>query len=334
MISFILIVLGVALFLYLMLGGADFGAGIIEIFTGKRSEHTITKAIAPVWEANHIWLILVVVIVFNGFPKVYATLSNSLHIPIMIVLMGIIFRGTAFTFRHYDVDDKDIHHYYSLFFRVSSVLTPFFLGVILGAMVLGRVTLDLEQGFYAMYIAPWLNSFCVAMGLFTISLCSYLAAIFLVGESKEADEIARFHQLIKWTLSTSLITGLLVFITAAYEGATLLQDFLASPLSLGLMLLASCLIPFVLKYIRIYSVWRIRRVVAIQIALILSGWAYVQYPIFIKLSDGSALTIQNCHAPAATFQQLTIAVVIGLSIILPALAYLFKVFKSQRLIQS
>lgn len=333
MILFILIVLGVALFLYLILGGADFGAGVIEIFTGKRSIHTITKAIAPVWEANHIWLILVVVIVFNGFPKVYATLSNYLHIPIMIVLMGIIFRGTAFTFRHYDVDDATTHPYYSLFFRLSSLITPFFLGVILGAMVLGRMTVDPHAGFYALYIAPWFNIFCFSMGFFVVSLCSYLAAIFLVGESKEESEIRRFHQLIKQTLACAIVSGTLVFASAQWSGSSLVQDFLASPISLLFLFLASALIPLILKYIRIFSVWRIRKVVVVQVALILWAWALVQYPIFIKFSNGDFLSIDNCHAPHSTFQQLTIAIVIGLCIILPALGYLFKVFKQPTTVQ-
>ncbi|BDS09672.1 cytochrome d ubiquinol oxidase subunit II [Aureispira anguillae] len=327
MILFILLVLGVALFLYLILGGADFGAGVIEIFTGKRSIHTITKAIAPVWEANHIWLILVVVIVFNGFPKVYATLSNYLHIPIMIVLMGIIFRGTAFTFRHYDVDQTQPHPYYNLFFRLSSIITPFFLGVLLGAMVLGKMTVDESQGFYAVYIAPWFNGFCFSMGLFVVSLCSYLAAIFLVGESKKESEIRRFHKLIKQTLASAIVSGMLVFASAQWYGASLVDDFLASPISLLFIFLASALIPLILKYIRIFSVWRIRKVVVVQIAFILWAWALVQYPVFIKFSNGEFLSIDNCHAPIRTFEQLTLAIVIGLSIILPALGYLFKVFK-------
>src|SRR5512135_2983436 len=99
MTNFIIIVLGIAVLLYVILGGADFGAGIVEIFTGKKGIKTISGAIAPVWEANHIWLILAVVILFNGFPHVYASLTTYLHIPLLIILIGIILRGTAFTFR-------------------------------------------------------------------------------------------------------------------------------------------------------------------------------------------------------------------------------------------
>ena len=127
MLSIIIIILGVSFVLYTILGGADFGAGIIETFAGRKGERTISKALAPVWEANHVWLILAVVILFTGFPQVYSSISTALHIPLMLVLLGIIFRGTAFTFRHYDVKQDHTHKYYTLLFKVSSFITPFFL---------------------------------------------------------------------------------------------------------------------------------------------------------------------------------------------------------------
>ena len=116
MLTLIILVLGVAFILYALLGGADFGAGIIETFAGEKGERTISRAIAPVWEANHVWLILAVVILFTGFPRIYSSLSLVLHIPLMLVLVGIIFRGCAFTFRHYDVVHDQSHRYYTFFF--------------------------------------------------------------------------------------------------------------------------------------------------------------------------------------------------------------------------
>ena len=111
MLILIITILGVSFILYTLLGGADFGAGIIETFAGRKGEQTVSRAIAPVWEANHVWLILAVVILFTAFPVVYASLSLVLHIPLMLVLIGIILRGTAFTFRHYDVIDDKSHRY-------------------------------------------------------------------------------------------------------------------------------------------------------------------------------------------------------------------------------
>src|SRR5215208_5282639 len=134
MLTIIIIILGVSFILYALLGGADFGAGIIETFAGTKGEKTISKAMAPVWEANHVWLILAVVILFTAFPAVYSSLSLVLHIPLMVVLIGIIFRGTAFTFRHYDIIHDSSHKYYTILFKLSSFITPVFLGIVLGAM--------------------------------------------------------------------------------------------------------------------------------------------------------------------------------------------------------
>lgn len=128
MTDIIIFVLGISVLLYVLLGGADFGAGIIEIFTGKKGIDTISKAIAPVWEANHIWIILAIVILFTGFPHVFASLTTYLHIPLLIILVGIVFRGTAFTFRYYDVIKDNTHKYYTVLFRISSLLTPLFFG--------------------------------------------------------------------------------------------------------------------------------------------------------------------------------------------------------------
>src|SRR3990170_3052155 len=119
MLTLIIIILGASFVLYTILGGADFGAGIIETFAGSKGEKTISKAIAPVWEANHVWLILAIVILFSGFPQVYSAISVSLHIPLMIVLIGIVLRGSSFTFRHYDVAHDRTHNYYTVFFKVS-----------------------------------------------------------------------------------------------------------------------------------------------------------------------------------------------------------------------
>ncbi|MEH6408722.1 MAG: cytochrome d ubiquinol oxidase subunit II, partial [Leeuwenhoekiella sp.] len=127
----VIIILGISVVLYTLLGVADFGAGIVEIFIGKKGQETIAKAIGPVWEANHMWLILIVVILFNGFPKVYTVFSTALHIPILIFLIGVIARGTAFVFRHYDAFTDKSEKYYSIIFRYGSVIAVVFLGVLL-----------------------------------------------------------------------------------------------------------------------------------------------------------------------------------------------------------
>ena len=329
MLTLIIIILGGSFLLYTLLGGADFGAGIIETFAGKRETVTISKAIAPVWEANHVWLILAIVILFTGFPFVYSSLSTVLHIPLMIVLLGIIFRGSAFTFRHYDVMLDKAHKYYTLLFRISSFITPIFLGIVLGAMILGRITFDTSQSFYTVFMAPWLNIFCISMGIFSASLFAYISAVFLVGETKIERERKMYVLFSKRFMLLTMVTGFMVFVTAEIEGHNLLREFFHSTPSIIMVVLASVLCPIIwyfLKRDKNKTVY-LRIGMGVQVTLILAGWFFIQFPVLIKLQNGTQLTFFNTQAPEATLQQLVIALLVGLVLVIPGFVYLFKVFK-------
>src|ERR1700742_2844069 len=136
-----------AIVLYFLLGGADFGAGIIELFTSDGNKHrtrrTMYQAIGPIWEANHMWLVIAVVILFVGFPDIYSKMCTYLHIPILIMLMGIIARGTAFAFRNYDaIKGERTQRLYNHIFVYSSFLTPLFLGIIAGSVISRQIDFD------------------------------------------------------------------------------------------------------------------------------------------------------------------------------------------------
>jgi len=329
MLILVVIILGVSFILYTLLGGADFGAGIVETFAGKREEITISRAMAPVWEANHVWLILAVVILFTGFPLVYASLSWVLHIPLMMVLLGIIMRGTAFTFRHYDVHQGRSHKYYSFLFRVSSFITPVFLGMILGAMILGQISLDRSGGFYNLFIAPWLNWFCFTMGLFTACLFAYLASVFLVGETKIERERIKYAKFSKYSMIATMILGLLVFIIAETEGHSLTRTFLHSAPSIIMLVIAVLLGPVVWHFLnkeKNKTVY-LRVGTGIQVTAILVGWFYIQFPVLIEVKNAGELTFYNTQAPPATLEQLLIALIVGLLLVIPGFIFLFRVFK-------
>ena len=195
MVYVVIAYLWTAILLYLLLGGADFGAGIIELFTSDnnkdRTSITMSRTIGPIWEANHMWLIIVIVILFTGFPDIYASVSTYLHIPLLIMLMGIIARGTAFAFRHYDAVEDYMQVIYNKVFRYSSFVTPFFLGIIAASAVSGTINPD-AKGFIDAYIFSWLHFFSLSVGLFTVCICGYLAAIFLIGETQTPQEERRY----------------------------------------------------------------------------------------------------------------------------------------------
>lgn len=327
MLVLIIIILATAFILYTLLGGADFGAGIIETFAGRGEQSTISKAIAPVWEANHVWLILAVVILFTGFPMVYSSLSLVLHIPLLLVLLGIIFRGSAFTFRYYDVKKDHTHKYFTALFKISSFITPVFLGMTLGAMIFGAIDFNPSSGFYAQFMEPWLNIFCFAMGLFSASLFAYIASVFLISEVKDEKEFNKYRRIAKRAALCTIAMGLFVFIIAEMEHHHLLRQFLHSPISISCFIIACFLIPLMFRFINRKQNFYLRAGIGIQVTAILIGWFAIQYPVLIKVKNGQDLTFFNTQAPASTQLQLLIALIVGLIVIIPAFIYLFRVFK-------
>src|SRR5678809_1129908 len=181
-----------SLVLYALLGGADYGGGVWDLFAfgprARAQRKLIAAAISPVWEANHVWLILVIVILFTAFPPPFAAIATALHIPITLLLIGIVLRGTAFTFRTYDVQRDDVQRRWSLIFSIASIITPILLGTILGAIASGSIRVEngaLTTGFFNSWLAP----FPFAVGFFALALFAFLAAVYLTVEA--GDEALR-----------------------------------------------------------------------------------------------------------------------------------------------
>lgn len=326
--------LGVALVLYCLFAGADFGAGILECLSRTafrvQERELVTHAIAPVWEANHVWIVLVVVILFNGFPPAYSQLSTTFHIPITLMLIGIVLRGCAFTFRHYDAVRDGSQRYYNSVFAWSSLLTPWFLGVIAGGVTLGRSPLY-SADFYAAYVAPWCNLFCASMGLFVCALFAFLAAVYLLGETDDAALRPPLARQALGAQAAVIVGGLGVFAAAQLDGLPLAARFLADPVSLACMALATALPLPLLWLIRRDRVLLARGLAAAQGVLILGGWFRLQYPVLIaQTGNGSSagLTYLQAAAPLATQKQLFYALIVGVMLIFPALYFLLRIFKS------
>lgn len=324
----IIFFLAFSLVFYVLFGGADFGAGVLQMITRKENREEITHAIGPVWEANHVWLILVVVILFMGFPKIYSVLSTYLHIPVLLMLIGIILRGTAFAFMHYDaIRDRSVLLYEGTF-RLSSLITPIFLGTIAGAIMLGRIDPE-ARGFYERFMAPWFNGFSFSVGIFTLCLFTFLAAVFMIAETKNSEKRAEFIRNAKWLQSASVLSGLFVFLLSYMYDLPLGHIFWNSPIALSCMILATVSLPVLWFFLNRASALGSRFVAGFQILLVLLGWFGVQYPEVIRMKDAS-LTFYNTAAPESTQLQLVLALVIGSVIILPSLFYLMKTFKGEQ----
>lgn len=321
-----------AILLYFLLGGADFGAGIIELFTSpknrSKTRNTMYHAIGPVWEANHMWLIIAIVILFVAFPKVYTTMSVYLHIPLAIMLVGIIARGTAFVFRHYDAVKDQMQEVYHKIFIYSSFITPLFLGIIAGSVISGQID-NQANDFLSAYVYGWFNWFSIAVGLFTVALCGFLAAIYLIGESKADTDKRRFIKKAEMMNIAAVFIGMLVFLAAYIEGVPLMNWIFKDSVGLAAVVLASLSL-ILLWYLLLKGKTKILRVLAgFQVTMILLAISYAHFPNFIRFKDGTALSLYETIAPIKTVESLGWALLLGSLLILPFLGYLFYKFQQK-----
>lgn len=333
MFYWILVVVAVSLIFYVLFGGADFGAGIIEIFTPRRfdskaAQEITYRAIGPVWEANHIWVIILAVVLMSVFPRAWGTMVTALHIPLTLLLIGIVLRGTSFMFRHYDAYQDRTRTVYSVVFAVSSLLTPFFLGITAGAVTFGQISLE-PSSYYESFVAPWLNPFSLAVGIFTTSIFTFLAAAYLIGEAANAPALQQHFQ--RLALVSNVVTvaaGGVVFITAVGQNA-LFSRFIGSGIAILAVILATLALPLFWWAVRHGRYMLIRLVAGFQILMVLLAWLWVEFPILVNLRDAEPLTVYNTAAPDITVNVLGVVLIIGVLVIFPLLGYLLYTFKRQ-----
>jgi len=308
-----------ALTAYVILGGADFGGGVLDIVaTGSGApaqRAAVAEAMGPVWEVNHVWLIFVLVATWTCFPVAFANMFTALSVPLIIALAGIVLRGAAFAFRHYAVEAGARAQYMGFVFGAASILTPVFLGDAIGTLVSG----SLNPLFAA--ASPWLRPFPIAIGLFALSLCALLAAVFLTVETHGwLQAVFRRRALIAW-LATAVMG--VAALGAAYDGAPYMfhaltsgpaRPWFAFALGVGLITLW-CLVR------RRYRAARATAVA--QVAAVLWAWAAAQYPYVIV----PWLTITAAAAPRQTLLDFLVMTGAGMAVLLPSLWLLFAVFK-------
>ncbi len=311
--------------LYVILGGADFGAGIVELMTKKKNrkytEKLMYESIAPVWEANHMWLIIAIVILFVGFPEIYTTMSTYLHIPLVLMLLGIIARGTAFTFRHYDAVEDRWQIIYTQIFYYASLLTPFFLGLIAAATVSQSINPDAKT-FLDLYIYSWLNWFGISVGLFVVALCAYLASIFSLREASDKLELNLMIKKSHQTMIFVVITGILVFATAYISGIPLVKWVFSKPLGVMAVSFATVSLGLILRAMHIKKLLPVRALAGFQIIMILVAATYQHNPNIILLGNGEHLSLLRHIAAEKTIVALGWALILGSLFILPFLFYL------------
>jgi len=333
MIYVVIVFLWAAILLYILLGGADFGAGIIELMTAKsnksRTRKTMYKAIGPIWEANHMWLIIAIVILFVGFPKIYTTVSVYLHIPLVCMLLGIIARGTAFVFRNYDAVKDEMQNIYTPIFVYSSLITPFFLGVIAASSVSGRIDPQATD-FLSAYVFSWLNWFSVAIGVFTVSICGYLATIFIIGQTENESDRNHFVRKAYRAIMVVMLCGALVFVSAYIDNIPLVLWIFGDAPGVIAIFAASISLLVMLPALNRNKPILLRLLAGFQVTMILFAATYTHFPDIVLLKGGNNLSLLTHQGQAKTIASLGYALLIGSVFILPALIYLIYSFQNKQ----
>jgi cytochrome d ubiquinol oxidase subunit II len=308
---------------YVLLGGADYGGGLWDLLasgpTAERQRTTIARAIGPVWEANHVWLIIAVVIVFAGFPRAFAVMSTYLHVPLLVVLMGIVTRGSAFVFRAYGSDDPRRGRYWGRTFAGASTVTPLFLGIVVGALTEGRLPATPEGTFADVFIRPWLTPFAVSVGVFALALFGFLAAVYLTLESDDDDERAAFR---RRALSSGVAVGALAAMVLLLAPPDVRDGLIASTWAVPLHVATAACAAAALGLLWAGQYAMARLAAAAQSSLILWGWALTQYPYAIR----PHLTIAAAAAPENVQLMLLQVLGMGAVILIPSLLFLFAIF--------
>ena len=308
---------------YVLLGGADFGAGFWDLLAGSAEggapqRQRIAQSIGPVWEANHVWLIFALVVTWTGFPTVFASIASTLYIPLTIVAFGIILRGSAFAFRK-TVTEVAVQRIFGLSFALSSVITPFFLGMIAGAIASGRVPLGVAQG---NVISSWLNPTSVVGGALAVEVAAYLAAVYLIRDCDRAgnSQMASYFRL--RALVMGVVTGVTALLGIAvlhadapllYSGLThrglplVILSALAGALSIGLLLLNHHV--------------AVRLTAALAVVSVLWAWGAAQYPDILS----GTVTVSAAAAPQPTLVVLVITLAVGTVLLIPSLLLLYGV---------
>ncbi|MFF4810124.1 cytochrome d ubiquinol oxidase subunit II [Micromonospora chersina] len=318
--TFAAVVLFIGVTAYAVLGGADYGAGFWDLTAGgarrgRHSRHLIDQTLAPVWEANHVWLIFCLVMLWTGFPSAFAAIMTTLYIPLGLAALGIVVRGSGFAFRKVVVK-TDHQRATGAAFATSSVITPFFLGTVAGGIASGRVPADGHGD----PVTSWINPTSLLGGVLAVGVCAFVAAVFLTAEARTRADARLEGWFRRRAQASAVATGAVALagIAILHADAGRLFDGLTGR-GLPLVLVsAACGLASVFLLHRAPP--RLLQALAVGAAgTVVIGWGVAQYPYLL----GTHLRVGEAAAPDATLASLTLVAAAALLLVVPAMALLF-----------
>lgn len=306
---------------YAVFGGADFGAGFWALLAGPskrgdRVREVISRAIGPVWEANHVWLIFVLVVLWTSFSAVFAAIMSTLFIPLSLAALGIVLRGSGFAFQH--VAGKARNRRLSeRFFGVASLLTPFFMGTVVGAIASGRVPPGNAQGDQ---LSSWLNAVSLITGLLFVATSAYLSAVFLIHDSRRFGDPEMESYFSKRALWAALGSGAIAVAALLVYRAD--DRYIYDGLTSGgiPLVIASVLCGFGVIVLLIRDRPRGTRVLAVgAVVTMVWAWGVAQFPYLLP----QRVTVAQAAAVSETLTEVLIVFVVAVLVVLPSLGLLF-----------
>jgi cytochrome d ubiquinol oxidase subunit II len=333
MLEILISILLLSIVTYTILAGADLGTGILEIFTSKHDDHKQSllslKALKPVWEVNHIWIGLIVIILFTVFPRAFFQIFTIFALPVFFIFSGLFIRAIAFTLKT-EAKYSNISLIVKCF-DYSSLWITFWMGNLVGALVQGKMTYA-PSGFIQGFVSPWFSLFPALTGLFLIGLFAYIAAIFLHTETEDKllKSILR-KRAINANIFSFIIGGILL-ITGFLDKDGITFYFLQSTTSLISLLFATFLLVPSYFLLKTKKKFLMRAIASVQILTILTGLFGTQFPIIFQTNLDrmpKTFTFYNTISNNSSFLSSYIIVALAVFTIIPTYLYLFKIYKKK-----
>ena len=306
---------------YAVLAGADFGAGFWSLVAGaggrgRRARELVDWAIGPVWEANHVWLIFVLVVLWTAFSTAFEAIFSTLFIPLSLAALGIVLRGAGFAF-HKTARQLKGRGLAERLFGLSSLLTPFFMGTVVGAVASGRVPVGNATGDP---VSSWLNPLSLVIGALFVATCAYLAAVFLVSDARRAGTPDLEGYFRSRAMAAAVAAGALAVagIAALRADARYVYDGLTGD-GLPLVIVSVLCGAGVLVVLHRGARRGARPLAVAAVAAVICGWGVAQHPYLLPKS----LTISAAAAPSATLTGVLVVFGAAIVLVVPALALLF-----------
>lgn len=322
------VIIWVGVVAYAVLAGADFGSGTWDLLAGRADHgaavrHRIDRSLGPVWEANHVWLVFVLVYLWTSFPEAFAAVATTVYVPLLLAALGIVFRGASFMFRRSSSTVGEAR-WFGVLFAASSVLTPFFLGAAAGAVASGRVPLEGNGG----PLASWVTPTSLLGGVLAVCTCAWSAAVFLHADAVRDGEEA----LAGWFRTRALVTGVVVGAVGAAgelvlrtDAATLVEGLHGRALPVVVLSAAAGIATLVL--VARGAAELARFTAAAAVAGIVVAWGVAQYPWLLV----DELTISQGAASSSTLVGVLVAFALAGLLVVPSLVWLLRLADRGRL---